>query len=192
MLASRATTSDAAPGRDAADPFEAEALACIDSLYSAALKLTRSPADAEDLVQDTYLKAFRASTRFERGTNLKAWLFTILYNTHRNARRDAGRDPVDVDSHIVDMTPSSPGADPESLLVRATLDTDLRTALDSLPEVYRETLWLRDVEDLSYTEVAAVLDIPIGTVMSRLARARRALYERLRGSRLARRLESAG
>jgi RNA polymerase sigma-70 factor (ECF subfamily) len=85
-------------GEPVSDPFTAEALSYIDSLYGTALRLTRRPADAEDLVQDTYLKAFRSSAQFERGTNLKAWLFTILHNTFLNMRRHDGRNPVDVDS----------------------------------------------------------------------------------------------
>src|SRR6266511_1296857 len=90
--------------------FEAEALACLDSLYRAALRLTRVPADAEDLVQDTYLKAFRAADRFEPGTNLRAWLFTILHNTARNRARDRARDTVSVDSEIVERSSDTPPA----------------------------------------------------------------------------------
>ena len=87
------------------DEFTREALSYIDSLYGTALRLTRRPADAEDLVQDTYLKAFRAASQFRRGSNLKAWLFTILHNTFRNMRRHDGRNPVDVDSDYVDQAP---------------------------------------------------------------------------------------
>src|SRR5919112_1785714 len=111
-----------APGAD--DPFTQEALSYVDSLYGTALRLTRRQADAEDLVQDTYLKAFRAAAQFERGTNLKAWLFTILHNTFRNMRRHDGRNPVDVDSEFVDRAVDVAGQDqsPEQLLTRATLD----------------------------------------------------------------------
>ncbi|HWQ00389.1 MAG TPA: sigma-70 family RNA polymerase sigma factor, partial [Vicinamibacterales bacterium] len=91
-----------APGDSAHAPFEREALDHVDALYAAALRLAGRPEDAEDLVQETYLKAFRAAHRFEPGTNLKAWLFTILYNTWRNARRDRGRDPVAVDSEAIE------------------------------------------------------------------------------------------
>ena len=166
--------------------FEAEALGYIDSLYRTALRLTRNPADAEDLVQDTYLKAFRSADRFEPGTNLRAWLFTILHNTARNRARDRARDVVRADSEAVDRVaeawPSSAdaaGATPESLLLRDTLDPELQAALDALPDAFREAVWLRDVEEFSYAEIAEMLSIPVGTVMSRLSRGRRMLFERL-------------
>ena len=145
------------------------------------MRQTRDPAAAEDLVQDTYLKAFRAASRFETGTNLRAWLFTILMNTLRNARRDKGRDVVAVDSAIVERAGDRPDGvvTPEQLLLRATLDADLQAALDALPPVFREAVWLRDVEEFSYAEIARMLDIPSGTVMSRISRGRQLLYERL-------------
>jgi RNA polymerase sigma-70 factor (ECF subfamily) len=157
--------------------FARAALSHIDSLYGTALRLTRRAADAEDLVQDTYLKAFRASHQFEPGTNLKAWLFTILHNTFRNARRHDGRSPVDVDSEAVERAVADgPAAQsPEQILTRATLDADLQGALDALPDAFRQAVWLRDVEELTYAEMAQVLDVPIGTVMSRISRGRRAL-----------------
>src|SRR5499426_3649892 len=109
--------------------FEAEALASLDSLYRAALRLTRVPADAEDLVQDTYLKAFRAASQFKPGTNLRAWLFTILHNTARNRARDRARDTVDVDSEAVDrasdVQPHGAADTPESLLLKETLAPEL-------------------------------------------------------------------
>ena len=127
------------------------------------------------------MKAFRSSAQFQRGTNLKAWLFTILHNTFRNMRRHDGRNPVDVDSEIVEQAAgdSAHELNPEQLLTRASLDVDLQAALDALPEAFRQAVWLRDVEELSYAEIAGVLGIPIGTVMSRISRGRRALYERL-------------
>jgi RNA polymerase sigma-70 factor (ECF subfamily) len=156
------------------DGFTDEALSYIDSLYGTALRLTRNPADAEDLVQETFLKGFRAHEQFERGTNLKAWLFTILHNTYRNMRRHDGRNPVDVDSDAVEQAAGATAIDetPEQILSRATLDADLQAALDALPAPFRQAVWL-------------VLDIPLGTVMSRISRGRRLLYERLsgRGSR---------
>jgi RNA polymerase sigma-70 factor (ECF subfamily) len=167
--------------------FAQTALAHIDSLYGTALRLTRRAADAEDLVQDTYLKAFRAAHQFEPGTNLKAWLFTILHNTFRNIRRHDGRNPVDVDSEAVERAVSDApeSQSPEQILTRATLDADLQAALDALPDAFRQAVWLRDVEELSYAEMAKVLDVPIGTVMSRISRGRRALSDGLRARRVA-------
>jgi RNA polymerase sigma-70 factor, ECF subfamily len=167
--------------------FTQAALSHLDSLYGTALRLTRRAPDAEDLVQDTYLKAFRSAHQFEAGTNLKAWLFTILHNTFRNIRRHDGRNPVDVDSDAVERAvDETPGTQtPEQILTRATLDADLQQALDALPDAFRQAVWLRDVEELSYAEMATVLDVPIGTVMSRISRGRRALSEGLQTRRLA-------
>lgn len=185
--AAEAGPTGAAPetrGRD--DAFAADALSHIDSLYGTAMRLTRRAADAEDLVQDTYLKAFRSASQFERGTNLKAWLFTILHNTFRNMRRHDGRNPIDVDSEVVEQAAGDASRDfsPEQLLTRASLDTDLQAALDALPEAFRQAVWLRDVEELTYAEIAGVLDVPIGTVMSRISRGRRSLFERLAALRV--------
>ena len=168
--------------------FEAEALASLDSLYRAALRLTRNAADAEDLVQDTYLKAFRAADRFEPGTNLRAWLFTILHNTARNRARDRARDTVAIDSEVVDRAADAPpptgrtagaGETPESLLLRDTLAPELQAAIDELPDAFRQAVWLRDVEEFSYAEIASMLTIPVGTVMSRISRGRRMLFDQL-------------
>ncbi len=175
-----------APARAAA--FEAEALAQLDSLYRTARRLTRNPADAEDLVQETFLKAFRAADRFEPGTNLRAWLFTILHNSARNRARDRAREGVTVDSEAVEraaeLAPGpgqpAPGDTPESLLMRETLGPELQAAIDALPDAFREAVWLRDVEEFSYAEIAAMLGIPAGTVMSRISRGRQALYDRLK------------
>jgi RNA polymerase sigma-70 factor, ECF subfamily len=166
--------------------FEAEALASVDSLYRTALRLTRVPADAEDLVQETYLKAFRAADRFEPGTNLRAWLFTILHNTARNRARDRAREGVTVDSEAVDQAADGPSygltgriETPEALLLKDSLTPELQTAVDELPEAFRQAVWLRDVEEFSYAEIASMLNIPVGTVMSRISRGRRLLFERL-------------
>ena len=157
-----------------------EALGYLDDLYGAALRLTRNAADAEDLTQETYVRAFRSAKQFKAGSNLKAWLFTILYNTHRNTRRDSGRDPVEVDSERVEIsTQIDPAAGPEQQLLAETLDGDLQAALDSLPEAFREAVWSRDVDEFSYAEIAQMRGIPVGTVMSRFSRGRRMLYERL-------------
>ena len=164
--------------------FEADALASIDSLYRTALRLTHRPADAEDLVQDTYLKAFRAEKQFKPGTNLRAWLFAILHNTARNRARDRAREHVDVDSDAVDRAIESldvpaAGDTPETALLRETLTPELQAAVDALPLQFREAVWLRDVEEFSYAEIAGMLDVPVGTVMSRISRGRRLLFDRL-------------
>src|ERR687891_388460 len=180
-----------------ADAFAAEALGLLEPLFATALRLTRNHADAEDLVQDTYVKAFRFADRFERGTNLKAWLYTILHNTWRNRRRDASRDTVEVDSERVEQAGTRPDGPiafdtPERILMRATLDADLQAALDELPEAFRVAVWLRDVEEFSYAEMAEMLGIPIGTVMSRISRGRKLLFERLSGVGRGARVEVAG
>ena len=168
--------------------FEADALSSLDSLYRTALRLTHRPADAEDLVQETYLKAFRAADQFTPGTNLRAWLFTILHNTARNRARDLAREQVDVDSAAVERAagtderagfPSISTDTPETILLRETLTPDLQAALDALPAVFREAVWLRDVEEFSYAEIADMLSVPAGTVMSRISRGRRLLFDRL-------------
>ena len=174
------------------DGFSAAALDFLDSLYGAALRLTRNADRAQDLVQDTYLKAIRARQQFAAGTNLKAWLYTILHNTWRNRQRDGARARVEFDSEVVersaDIVHLRQGYDgqgaalyetPESLLMRKTLSADLQAALDGLGESFREVVWLRDVDDLTYQEIADVLGIPIGTVMSRLSRGRKQLYDAL-------------
>ncbi len=164
--------------------FAADALRLLDPLYATALRLTRNRADAEDLVQDTFVKAFRFTDRFEPGTNLKAWMFTILHNTWRNRVRDAARDAVDVDSELVEQAAATEGLaapeTPERILLRETLDADLQAALDEMPEAFRTAVWLRDVEEFSYAEIAGMLGVPLGTVMSRISRGRRMLFERLR------------
>ena len=161
--------------------FEQDALALVDRLYAAALRLTRNEADAQDLVQDTYLRAFRSSGQFEAGTNLRGWMFTILHNTFLNQRRDSGRSPVEADSEAVEQAADNRHgvANPEELLLRETMDVDLQAALDRLPAAYREAVWLRDVEQFSYDEIAGIVGVPIGTVMSRISRGRRALYDDL-------------
>lgn len=172
----------------APETFSAEVMAYLEPLFGTAMRLTRNRADAEDLVQDTVVKALRFADRFTPGTNLKAWLYTILHNTWRNRRRDAARDSVEVDSEQVDQAASQPGGPsaletPERILLRATLDDDLQAALDALPEAFRQAVWLRDVEELSYADIAGVLDIPMGTVMSRISRGRRLLLAKLRETR---------
>jgi len=172
------------PAPQGTDAFASDVLAFLEPLYATALRLTRNRSDAEDLVQDTFVKAFRFSNRYQRGTNLKAWLYTILHNTWRNRLRDASRDTVDVDSELVEEAASLPGGPaaletPERILLRDTLDADLQAALDGLPASFREAVWLRDVEEFSYAEIAEMLGVPMGTVMSRISRGRRLLFQRL-------------
>lgn len=169
---------------DPADTVAARAMEFLEPLYATALRLTRNPADAEDLVQDTFVKALRFSDRFAAGSNLKAWLYTILLNTWRNRRRDAARNVVDVDTARVEAAEAAPDGPaaletPEQILLRASVREDLQAALDELPEVFREAVWLRDVEEFTYAEIAEMLGIPIGTVMSRISRGRRMLFDRL-------------
>lgn len=180
MFPGRRRTSE--PAQDE-DDFSAATLEFLDSLYGAALRLTRNADRAQDLVQDTYLKAIRARGRYTTGTNLKAWLYTILHNTWRNRQRDGARSRVSFDSAVVEeaaegasLGPSGHVESPETLLLRATIDADLQQALDALPESFREAVWLRDVDELSYQEIASVLGVPIGTVMSRLSRGRKQLF----------------
>ena len=171
-----------------ADPFEIEALSFLDALYRTGLRMTRSEAEAEDLVQETYIKAFRHRDQFTPGTNLKAWLFRILTNTFINQyRRKAARPETteldDVDEsilyrHMRDVSPGSSSPDPEAELINSTLSSEVKEALESLPEKFRTTVLL-DVEGFSYKEIAQMLDIPIGTVMSRLHRGRKYLQKQL-------------
>jgi RNA polymerase sigma-70 factor (ECF subfamily) len=159
-----------------------EALTYMNGLYGTAVRLTRNGDTARDLVQDTYLKALRAESRFQPGTNLKAWLYTILHNTWRNHRRDGARARVSFDSETADAAVDAgrPGVvestTPETLALHDVLDADLRSALDGLPEAFREAVWLRDVEELSYQEIADALAVPMGTVMSRISRGRKMLH----------------
>ncbi|MCX6549770.1 MAG: sigma-70 family RNA polymerase sigma factor [Acidobacteria bacterium] len=192
MLRQRPSSTSGA----ASAAFETEALALLDRLYAAALRLTRNEADAEDLVQDTYLRAFRSADQFQPGTNLRGWLFTILHNTFLNQRRDRSRDLVDADSDAVEQAaePADRAATPEDVLIRNTMDADLRAALDDLPDAFRTAVWLRDVEQFSYDEIARIVQVPLGTVMSRISRGRRQLHDLLvaRSERFARRSGGAG
>ena len=172
----------------AADPFESEALSFIDALYRTGLRMTRSEAEAEDLVQETYIRAFRFRHQYTTGTNLKAWLFRILTNTFINQyRRKAARPQTteldDVEESILyrqmrNVSPGSASPDPEAELIDRTLSSEVKEALEALPEKFRTTVLL-DVEGFSYKEIAEMLDIPIGTVMSRLHRGRKFLQKRL-------------
>ena len=171
---------------DQAD-FERDAMQYAPQLYSAALRMTRNPADAEDVVQETFLKAYRAYDSFEEGTNLKAWLYRILTNTYINKYRKQQRRPSEVelgelqDLYLYRRLGESSGASysAEKEALDQFVDTDIIEALESLPESFRMPVVLADVDGFSYKEIADILDIPIGTVMSRLHRGRKALQRKL-------------
>lgn len=157
-----------------AESFEREALPHMRSLYGGAYRLTRNAADAEDLVQETFLRAFRAFHLYTPGTNIRAWLFTILRRVHqdglRRLRRGPGFDVVEED------TASLPPA--QEIVARGGLD--LARALEALSEPFRTAVVLRDLEELAYQDIARITEAPIGTVMSRIHRGRKALRERLK------------
>jgi RNA polymerase sigma-70 factor, ECF subfamily len=168
--------------------FREEALPLLDSLYAGALRMTRNPADAEDLVQETMLRAYRSFDRFEPGTNLKAWLFRILTNAYINVYRKRQREPqkvsqdevedFDLYQELKDHDPQF-SATPESIVLDSLVDSDITDAIDDLPEQFRLAVVLSDIEGFTYAEMAEIMDVPMGTVMSRLHRGRKALQKRL-------------
>ena len=167
--------------------FTEQAMPLMSSLYSAALRMTRNPADAEDLVQETYLRAYRGFGGFQEGTNLKAWLYRILTNTYINAYRAKQRRPHETDLDDVEdlymykrigaLQASSRSA--EDQMFDLFTDDEVKQSLEELPENFRLPVLLADVEGFAYKEIAEMLDIPIGTVMSRLHRGRKAMQKRL-------------
>jgi RNA polymerase sigma-70 factor (ECF subfamily) len=169
--------------------FEQDAMPLAPQLYAAALRLTRNPSDAEDLVQETFLKAYRAYGTFEAGTNLKAWLYRILTNTFINNYRRDTRRPQETDlGDLEDLylfrrlsRESSTGdtGSAEDQLLDGLVESDIKEAIEALPENFRMVVLLADLEGFSYKEIADILDIPIGTVMSRLHRGRKALQRAL-------------
>ena len=169
--------------------FERQALEQARALYGLALRLTRRPSDAEDLVQETFLRAFRFSERFEPGTNLKAWLFRILTNTFINRyRRQAkerelveGAEQEAVRQQLVPAESALPFVDPEHALVDRFMSDEVAAALEQVPIDFRTVVLLADVHEFSYKEIAQMLDCPVGTVMSRLYRGRRILQQILFG-----------
>jgi len=171
----------------APDVFEAQVLSHLDALYGVACRLTKSPLDGEDLVQDALVKAMRARDQYQAGTNLKAWLFKILTNTFINKYRRGGLERAVLDGPDADpladgwVSAASMRAlrDPESQAIRSIVEHEIQRALDELPEEYRLAVVLSDVEELSYKEIADVMGCPVGTVMSRLHRGRRLLQKRL-------------
>ncbi|MCH1434252.1 MAG: sigma-70 family RNA polymerase sigma factor [Acidimicrobiales bacterium] len=169
--------------------FAEDAMPLMDGLYSAAMRMTRNAADAEDLVQETYLKAYRAYERFEVGTNLKAWMYRILTNSYINDYRKKQRRPDESDIDDVEdlfLYRRLGGAETATLsrsaedeLMDLFGEDEVKVALEDLPEHYRLPIVLADVEGFAYKEIAEILDVPIGTVMSRLHRGRKQLQKRL-------------
>jgi RNA polymerase sigma-70 factor (ECF subfamily) len=167
--------------------FDSQVMPYLDSLYNTAYRMTRSAEDAEDLVQETYFKAYKYYDKFEEGTNLKAWLFKILKNTFINNYRKKKLEPRSVDfaeiedsfERIVRRDNTLDAADPEAEYFHGVLDDDVKRALESLPYDYRMVVVLADLEDFSYKEIAEILDCPVGTVMSRLYRGRKLLEKAL-------------
>src|SRR3954470_15485287 len=169
--------------------FAEQAMPYMSPLYAAALRMTRNAADAEDLVQETYLRAYRGFGGFHEGTNLRAWLYRILTNTFINSYRAKQRRPDERDLDEVEdlylyrrigaLEEAMAARSAEDELMDLFTDEEVKAALDALPEQFRLAVYLADVESFSYKEIAEILDIPIGTVMSRLHRGRKAMQKEL-------------
>jgi RNA polymerase sigma-70 factor (ECF subfamily) len=183
FIVAQAATDDAA----LRDRFERDVLPLLPSLYGAAMRLTRNPSDADDLVQETYLRAFRGFAGFKEGTNLKAWLYRILTNSFINTYRKKQREPQTVagpddieEWYLYDrLGGRHVEVSAENEVLDQIPDADVKAALESLQENFRLAVLLADVEGFSYKEIAEIMDVPIGTVMSRLHRGRKALEKAL-------------
>jgi len=168
--------------------FEEQALPYMDQLYAAAMRMTRNPADAADLVQETFVKAFQAFKSFEQGTNLKAWLYRIQTNTYINIYRKRQRDPYqgsideleDWQLGGAESRTATSSRSAEAEAIDHLPDSDVKEALQAVPEDFRMAVYLADVEGFSYQEIADIMKTPVGTVMSRLHRGRKLLREKLR------------
>lgn len=165
--------------------FEQQALPHMDILYNYGLRMTGNPDDARDLLQETYLKAYRFWDKFEQGTNLRAWMFRIMKNTYINMYRKVSKEPSKVDYDEIEeyyniiKAESSDSNDLQEKIFDQLLDDDVSKALESLPEEFRTVVILCDIEGLAYEEIADFLQIPVGTVRSRLHRGRKLLYTKL-------------
>lgn len=166
--------------------FERDALQYMNQLYAAALRYTKNPEDAQDLVQDTYAKAYTSFHQFEPGTNLKAWLYRVLTTTFINTYRKDQRRPQTSDSELEDWQiaeasshTSDQGKSTEDVVLENLPDSDIKRALAEIPEEFRMAVYLADVEGFSYKEIAEIVGVPSGTVMSRLHRGRKQLREKL-------------
>ena len=173
-------------GADRRKRFEDEALPHLDALYTMALRLSRNPDDANDLLQETVLRAYRFFHQFESGTNCRAWMLTILFNNFRNGYRKSSREQPAASAEEFErklenesMRVDAGGSNPESILSGQGMEGEVETALAGLPADFREALLLVDVEELSYLEVSGVLNVPIGTVKSRVSRGRAILRDML-------------
>ncbi|MEC5150843.1 RNA polymerase sigma-70 factor (ECF subfamily) [Cryobacterium psychrotolerans] len=184
---------------DLRDLFEEQAMPYIDQLYAAAMRMTRNPSDAQDLVQETFVKSFAAFKQFEQGTNLKAWLYRILTNTFINTYRKKQREPYqgtiddleDWQLGGAESTTAMASRSAEAEAIDHLPDSAVKDALQSIPEDFRLAVYFADVEGFSYQEIAEIMKTPIGTVMSRLHRGRRLLRDLLAGYALERGLGSA-
>lgn len=173
--------------QDRAARFEREAMPLLDQMYSAALRTTRNPTDAEDLVQETYAKAFAAFHQYRPGTNLRAWMYRILTNSYINSYRKKQRQPLESDAAEVEDYQLARAASHSSSGLRSAEaealdhlpDSDVTRALATIGEDFRMAVYLADVEGFAYKEIAEIMDTPIGTVMSRLHRGRKQLRELL-------------
>ena len=175
-------------GADRRKRFEDEALPHLDALYSMAIRLARNPDDANDLLQETVLRAYRFFHQFESGTNCRAWMLTILFNNFRNGYRKSTReqpassaDEFERKVEAESLRTDPAGSNPEALLAGQGMEGEVETALASLPDEFRQAVLLVDVEELSYQEVSGVLNVAIGTIKSRVSRGRAMLRDRLTG-----------